>query len=117
MGAIVIIPFLKQFVRLVEWVIPSETGKQTQLLSLGLMDNKASNHGMMLEAVDADMQMYRDLVMEFVDQIIHAKWTDFDSMHQRYSYLKNMGENILSALHHGDGDVNNPEIVHRAEQL
>jgi hypothetical protein len=108
---------LKQFVRLVERVIPSETGKQTKLLSLAMMDTKASNQGMMLEAVDADIQMYRALVMEFVSSLVYAKFTDMETMQQRYSYLKNMGENILSALHHGNVDVRSPEIVSRAELL
>jgi hypothetical protein len=107
----VIIPFLKQFVRLVERVIPSETGKQTTLLSLGLMDTKATTQGMLLEAVDADMTMYRGQVMEFVSSLVYAKFGDMEAMQQRYSYLKNMGENILSALHHGNVVVTSPEIV------
>ncbi|MEY3197766.1 MAG: hypothetical protein RL023_422, partial [Candidatus Parcubacteria bacterium] len=82
-----------------------------------MMDTKASNQGMMLEAVDADIQMYRALVMEFVSSLVYAKFTDMETMQQRYSYLKNMGENILSALHHGNVDVRSPEIVSRAELL
>jgi len=111
----VIIPFLKQFVTLVEWFVPSETGKQTTLLSLSLIDSKATTQGMMLDAIDKDTVMYRGLVMEFVNDIVQAKWIEFDAMHQRYYYLKNMGENILSALYHGNGDMSNPEIVRRAE--
>jgi Na/Pi-cotransporter len=117
LGAIVIIPFLRQFVHLVQRVVPSDTGKQTTLLSLGLMNNKATSHGMMLDAIDSDMQMYRGLVMDFCGKLVKAEFEDFESMHQRYSYLKNMWENLLSALHHWDVDVTNTEIVSRAEQL
>lgn len=81
------------------------------------MDSKATNQGMMLDAVDADIQMYRGLVTEFVSSLVYAKFTDIETMQQCYSYLKNMGESILSVLHHGNVDVRNPEIVSRAELL